>query len=148
MTRIAAIRGWDLHLGFRDGPYAMSHVVQEFIASTVVELAAEDGVTGVGETVPAPSLSPDERVRNEAAFVAELGALVGQPLDAARRLRPGWRRAARAGAGLPSGSRPRCLISRRAGLASHSGRNCRAHNRVTARKIAPCGLFLNLRAHA
>jgi len=60
--RITKIEVWDFETPFRDGPYNMSHVSQDAIYGQILCLHTEQGISGLGEIVPAPSLAADERL--------------------------------------------------------------------------------------
>ena len=61
-VRLNKIELWDLKIPFRDGPYRMSHVVQETTFGKVLCLHTDNGICGLGEIVPAPPLEPQERL--------------------------------------------------------------------------------------
>ena len=75
---INKIEVWDFETPFRDGPYNMSHVSQEAIYGQILCLHTEQGISGLGEIVPAPSLAAEERLARYAQESTFLPALIGQ----------------------------------------------------------------------
>ncbi len=73
--RITKIEIWDFKTPFRDGPYNMSHVSQGAIYGQILCLHTEQGISGLGEIVPAPSLVADERLARYAQESTFLQAL-------------------------------------------------------------------------
>ena len=80
--RITKIEIWDFKTPFRDGPYNMSHVSQGAIYGQILCLHTEQGISGLGEIVPAPSLVADERLARYAQESTFLPALLGQSEEA------------------------------------------------------------------
>ncbi|HCK75979.1 MAG TPA: hypothetical protein DHW07_02400, partial [Gammaproteobacteria bacterium] len=76
--RLSKIELWDFKIPFRDGPYKMSHVVQETTFGQVLCLHTDDGVCGLGEIVPAPALQPKERLALYSETATLLAELAGQ----------------------------------------------------------------------
>lgn len=76
--RLNKIELWDLKIPFRDGPYRMSHVVQETTFGKVLCLHTDDGICGLGEIVPAPPLEPQERLARYSETAPLLSDLIGQ----------------------------------------------------------------------
>ena len=76
--RLSKIELWDLKIPFRDGPYKMSHVVQETAFGQVLCLHTDEGICGLGEIVPAPALEPKERLARYSETATLLAELVGQ----------------------------------------------------------------------
>lgn len=83
MSRIAQIDVWDARFSFRDGPYAMSHVVQETTRGRHVRIALDDGGIGLGEIAYPPSLPEGDIDAAIADEPSVFGALAGETLDAA-----------------------------------------------------------------
>ena len=84
--RLTKIELWDLKIPFRDGPYKMSHVVQETTFGQVLCLHTDEGVCGLGEIVPAPALEPKERLACYSETATLLAGLIGQSDDTLRNL--------------------------------------------------------------
>jgi L-alanine-DL-glutamate epimerase-like enolase superfamily enzyme len=80
--RITKIEVWDFKAPFRDGPYNMSHVSQDAIYGQILCLHTEQGISGLGEIVPAPSLAVDERLARYADESTFLPALLCQSEEA------------------------------------------------------------------
>jgi len=80
-VRLSKIEIWDLKIPFRDGPYKMSHVVQETTFGQVLCLHTDEGVCGLGEIVPAPALDPKERLAHYSETATLLPELIGQSED-------------------------------------------------------------------
>ena len=83
---LTKIELWDLKIPFRDGPYKMSHVIQETTFGQVVCLHTDDGVCGLGEIVPAPALEPKERLARYLETATLLAELTGQSETTLREL--------------------------------------------------------------
>ncbi|MGE4647269.1 MAG: mandelate racemase/muconate lactonizing enzyme family protein [Arenicellales bacterium] len=83
--RITKIEVWNFETPFRDGPYNMSHVSQDAIYGQILCLHTEQGISGLGEIVPAPSLAVDERLARYVDESTFLPALVGQSEEALGR---------------------------------------------------------------
>ena len=84
--RLTKIELWDFKIPFRDGPYKMSHVIQETTFGQVVCLHTDEGVCGLGEIVPAPALEPKERLACYSETATLLAGLIGQSDDTLRNL--------------------------------------------------------------
>lgn len=89
--KISQIEVWSFCPGFRDGPYAMSHVVMDAVYGRQLRVRTTTGVTGLGEVVFGSAITKDE---SEAIFAREpnfLSSLVGQQTESlavlARELR-------------------------------------------------------------
>jgi len=85
-VRLSKIEIWDLKIPFRDGPYRMSHVVQETTFGQVLCLHTDEGICGLGEMVPAPALEPKERLARYSETATLLADLIGKSEDALRDL--------------------------------------------------------------
>lgn len=72
---------WSYQPLMRDGPYAMSHVVQARIYGRIVRLTADNGVSGVGEIVHAPSVPAVEREHMVMAERDLIARFLGRPLS-------------------------------------------------------------------
>jgi len=88
---IARIAVWTPSYPFRDGPYAMSHVVQTSVDVRLFAVTTDDGRAGVGEAVAAPSVPAEARAPVLERETDDLARLIGKPetalLDLARDLR-------------------------------------------------------------
>jgi L-alanine-DL-glutamate epimerase-like enolase superfamily enzyme len=79
---IKSIEVWDFQPPFRDGPYAMSHVVQEVIFGRILRIRTAEGLSGLGEVVFVPSLPEDARKDMVAAERTLLPQIIGgEPAD-------------------------------------------------------------------
>jgi len=76
------IEVWPYEPLMRDGPYAMSHVVQDRIYGRILRFTADNGLTGLGEVVHAPSVPPDERQDMNDAEEALFAQFLGKSLQA------------------------------------------------------------------
>ncbi len=79
---ISRIAVWNLAFPFRDGPYAMSHVVQTAADGRLYAVTTADGRTGVGEGVFAPSIPAGDRARALMREANDLAGLIGRPESA------------------------------------------------------------------
>ncbi len=84
--RLNKIELWDLKIPFRDGPYRMSHVVQETTFGKVLCLHTDNGICGLGEIVPAPPLEPQERLARYSETLPLLSDLIGEPHTSIKEL--------------------------------------------------------------
>ncbi|MEQ8441864.1 MAG: mandelate racemase/muconate lactonizing enzyme family protein [Alphaproteobacteria bacterium] len=71
---------WSYQPLMRDGPYAMSHVVQDRIYGRVLRLTTDNGLTGWGEIVHAPSVPVEGRQAMVDAEGDLFAKFVGHPL--------------------------------------------------------------------
>jgi L-alanine-DL-glutamate epimerase-like enolase superfamily enzyme len=72
--KINKIEVWNFEPKFRDGPYAMSHVIQEYAYGRIICVHTQSGISGLGEIVLAPSLPEAdrlERVSDEPDFLSD-----------------------------------------------------------------------------
>ncbi|MEM7118778.1 MAG: mandelate racemase/muconate lactonizing enzyme family protein [Chloroflexota bacterium] len=79
---ITKIEAWDFSPVFRDGPYAMSFVVQERLYGRILNIHTADGLQGAGEIVLSATLTPEERQACIDSEDAYLRPLIGQEIDA------------------------------------------------------------------
>lgn len=90
---ITQINVWNFKPPFRDGPYVMSHITQEFAYGRILRVQTDSGLTGLGEIVFAPSVSVEERMNLAAKEGDYLSELIGQNVDVlmstAEQMRPG-----------------------------------------------------------
>ncbi|NNE24010.1 MAG: mandelate racemase/muconate lactonizing enzyme family protein [Rhizobiales bacterium] len=78
---ITRIEVWNFAPPFRDGPYVMSHVTQEFAYGRIIRVHADNGLTGLGEIVFAPSSPPELRLTQISSEPNYLPELIGQNID-------------------------------------------------------------------
>ncbi|NKB75806.1 MAG: hypothetical protein GKR96_01890 [Gammaproteobacteria bacterium] len=79
--KISKIEVWNFEPKFRDGPYAMSHVVQECAYGRIICVHTQAGISGLGEIVLSPSLPEAdrlERISDESDF---LSSFIGQDIE-------------------------------------------------------------------
>ncbi|MEM8689732.1 MAG: mandelate racemase/muconate lactonizing enzyme family protein, partial [Pseudomonadota bacterium] len=79
---IAKIEVWNFRPLMRDGPYAMSHVIQDSAYGRLYRVTLDNGARGSGEVVFPPFLAQAEQMGKIAEERAFLALLIGQPLDA------------------------------------------------------------------
>lgn len=103
MSILSRVRVWPLRLKFRDGPYAMSHVVQEFIEGRIISIETSDGNIGIGETVVPPSALESELRQMRDEEPDTLRRLIGKPVDAVFELSAGSLRETKARRGFAFG---------------------------------------------
>ncbi len=116
--QITRIEAWPYRLGFRDGPYAMSHVVLSALSHRVFRIETADGVKGVGEYVVPPSADEAECQSILAAEPEISTSLTGKPVDAVFEAAAGLREQGKAARGFAFGLETAAfdLVSRRAGV--------------------------------
>ena len=74
---ITQIDVWNFKPPFRDGPYVMSHITQEFAYGRILRVHTDNGLTGLGEIVFAPSVSVEDRMNLAAREGDYLSELIG-----------------------------------------------------------------------
>lgn len=79
---IQSIQAWDFNPLFRDGPYAMSHVVQETIFSRILCIQTESGLQGLGEIILPPSAPRSALLEWNSAEADIINHLIGKSIDA------------------------------------------------------------------
>jgi L-alanine-DL-glutamate epimerase-like enolase superfamily enzyme len=83
--RIREIRVYHANLPVTDGEYRMALSTVKHLESTVVEMIAEDGTTGWGETCPLGSTYQPQHMLGARAAIAEIApGLVGFDVDSIR----------------------------------------------------------------
>ena len=75
---INKIEVWSFQPRFRDGPYAMSHIIQEWIDQRIYCVHTDEGIAGLGELVYAPLLSESDRLARTLDEPDFLAKLIGQ----------------------------------------------------------------------
>ncbi len=80
--KIASIEVWNFCPHFRDGPYVMSHVTQYAAYGRILRVTANNGVSGWGEVVFAPLMTPEDRQHRVNCEQDYLPELIGQDTDA------------------------------------------------------------------
>ena len=81
MTTIIKIEIWNFEPKFRDGPYAMSHVVQDCSYGRIICVHTQSGLSGLGEIVLAPSLPETERLERISDEPDFLSSFIGQDIE-------------------------------------------------------------------
>lgn len=79
---IEKIEVWDSRLPFRDGTYAMSHVISSHAHGRVLRIHDNEGRFGLGEIVFSPALGEAEREARIGDEEDYLKHLIGQPFEA------------------------------------------------------------------
>ncbi|MGI9463901.1 MAG: mandelate racemase/muconate lactonizing enzyme family protein [Aestuariivirgaceae bacterium] len=91
--KINRIDTWKFQPPFRDGPYVMSHITQDFAYGRILRIRTDNGLTGLGEIVFAPSVSVEDRMNLAAKEGEYLSDLIGKNVDSltgtAEQMRPG-----------------------------------------------------------
>ena len=78
---IDCIEVWNFAPPFTDGPYVMSHVTQECAYGRIIRVTADNGLSGLGEIVFAPSSPPELRMTQVVSEPVYLSELIGQNTD-------------------------------------------------------------------
>ena len=84
--KISRIEVWDFCPGFRDGPYAMSHVVMDCAYARLLRVHTTTGLIGLGEVDFSPSLSAHDREYAISRESGWFGSLVGEDVESLGRL--------------------------------------------------------------
>ncbi|MFT7672298.1 MAG: L-alanine-DL-glutamate epimerase-like enolase superfamily enzyme [Gammaproteobacteria bacterium] len=79
--KINKIEVWNFEPKFRDGPYAMSHVVQECAYGRIICVHTQTGISGLGEIVLSPSLSEADRLERISDEPDFLSVFIGHNID-------------------------------------------------------------------
>jgi L-alanine-DL-glutamate epimerase-like enolase superfamily enzyme len=81
MTTINKIEVWNFEPKFRDGPYAMSHVVQDCAYGRIICAHTQSGISGLGEIVLAPSIPEADRLERISDEPDFLSSFIGRNIE-------------------------------------------------------------------